>query len=93
MPAALSSQARRRALAGFEHFWDVYPLPVDPLTAEEAWCEALDVADPATILAGAERYAERYADEGGRFVLTPARWLAERRWEDELAALALDEED
>ena len=81
--------ARRRALSGFEDFWELYPLKVDPIVAEEAWCEALDVADAATILAGAERYGQ----VAGRFVLAPARWLAERRWEDELAALALGEED
>ena len=81
--------ARRRALSGFEDFWELYPLKVDPIVAEEAWCEALDVADAATILAGAERYGQA----PGRFAQAPARWLAERRWEDELAALALGEED
>lgn len=75
----------------FERFWTAYPSrgqssnPKSP--AREKFKRLVSKGeDPETIIAGAERYAERMADEQNRSLVAQATtFLNQRRWEDENA--------
>jgi hypothetical protein len=66
----------------FDAFWQAYPRKVGKQAARRAWDAALRRgADPAVIVAGAQRYAAdpNRADE---FTKYPQGWLRDGRWED-----------
>lgn len=79
---------------GFDDFWSAYPRKVGKAAAERAWTKATKRADPAAIVAGAERYAvERAAVERRKgkphavqFTAHPSTWLNDGRWDDEAEA-------
>jgi hypothetical protein len=65
-------------------FWDTYPRKRAKGQARKAWKAALKKTDPATIIAG----AERYRDDPGRspkFTAYPATWLNGEQWADQPA--------
>lgn len=70
----------------FDSFWDIYPKKVGKVVAEKSFArlnpskELLD-----TILKDIEERMEdeSWQKEGGRFILNPATYLNQRRWEDE----------
>jgi hypothetical protein len=74
----------------FDEFWDTYAKKVDRKKAEAKWRLALKrkgvTAD--LLIESARAYVtwERANNEGGRFVMDPARWLNGCRWEDERPA-------
>lgn len=68
-------------LVGFDAFWRVYPRPEGQRDAKKAWRSAIHRANPADIIAGAERYAE---DPGrdDQYTKTPFKWLEGDCWKD-----------
>ena len=74
----------------FEEFWDTYAKKVDRKKAEAKWRLALKRkgVTPDLLIESARAYVtwEREHNEGGRFVMDPARWLNGHRWEDERPA-------
>ena len=63
-------------------FWTVYPSIKDKNAARTKWLAALrDKVPCATILAGAEAYAEERSREDPKFNKNPATWLHNRCWE------------
>lgn len=74
----------------FDEFWDVYAKKVDRKKAEGKWALALKRVGvtPDLLIEAARAYVtwERANNEGGRYVMDPARWLNGHRWEDERPA-------
>lgn len=72
------------ALATFGEFWNAFPKKVDELRAQEAYARAVEIVDPAVILAGARRYSVTVRREKpeDQFIKTPRKWLEDRRWTD-----------
>ena len=79
-------------MARFDEFWDTYAKKVDRKKAEAKWRLALKRkgVTPELLIESARAYVtwERANNEGGRFVMDPARWLNGHRWEDERPARA-----
>lgn len=74
----------------FDEFWDTYAKKVDRKKAEAKWRLALKRVGvtPDLLIESARAYVtwERENNEGGRFIMDPARWLNGCRWEDERPA-------
>lgn len=76
----------------FDAFWDVYPRKEKKLAAKDAYLKAIQgnkrkkrpPVDPATVLAGARRYAAR-CGTNPRYIAMPTTWLNDGRWEDQPA--------
>jgi DNA-binding transcriptional ArsR family regulator len=66
----------------FGDFWAVYPAKKDKGAAVRAWNRAVRRADPAVIVAAAERYRTSEKVRAG-FVKYPATWLNADAWDDE----------
>lgn len=85
-PARVPPKAPRpRSLpqgTAFEEFWRVYPRKVGKRAAREAYEQATREADPAAILAGAQRFAADPNREA-QFTPHPTTWLRQGRWEDD----------
>ena len=72
---------------GFRGFWQAYPRRVGKGEAMAEWARLRpDGALQAAVLAAVAQHkgSAQWAQEGGRYIPAPARWLRERRWEDEL---------
>jgi hypothetical protein len=78
------------APARFDEFWSVYPERKNKQPAIKAWKNAVKVADPEVIIAGARRYALWLHEQRSKDATTkpkyPDGWLNAGRWEDELDA-------
>ena len=76
----------------FDEFWDAYGHKKDRATAEKKWRLALKkpgvTADLLITAAAAYVDWERANNEGGRFIMGPAKWLLNERWRDERSARA-----
>lgn len=74
----------------FDEFWDTYAKKVNRKAAEGKWRLAMKRAGvtPDLLIESARAYVtwERANNEGGRFIMDPARWLNGHRWEDERPA-------
>lgn len=74
----------------FDEFWDTYGKKVNRKAAEGKWRLALKRVGvtPDLLIEAARAYVtwERANNEGGRYVMDPARWLNGHRWEDERPA-------
>lgn len=74
----------------FDEFWDVYAKKRDRKASEAKWRLALKRKDvtPDLLIEAARAYVtwERTNNEGGRYVMDPAKWLNGHRWEDERPA-------
>lgn len=74
----------------FEEFWDTYGNKKDRANAEKKWALALKkpgvTADMLIAAAAAYVLYERTENEGGRFIMGPAKWLLNERWRDERTA-------
>lgn len=74
----------------FDEFWNTYAKKVDRKKAEAKWRLALKRVGvtPDLLIEAAREYVtwERANNEGGRYVMDPARWLNGHRWEDERPA-------
>jgi hypothetical protein len=78
----------------FEAFWRAYPRKVAKDAARRAFAAAIKRgADPAILIAGAQRYAIERQGEPPRFTKHPATWLNGGCWEDEpIGAVTVDED-
>ncbi len=72
------------AITEFELFWSAYPKKEGRLEAERAFVEVMGKDKTADILAGiaAQKKAEAWMKDQGRYIPAPARWLREGRWMD-----------
>lgn len=87
------SQAKKERPADgpdFILFWAAYPRRDAKDAARKAWAKAVKRAEPAEIIAGARRYAERRArsieadrEDGPKFTAMASTWLNGGRWMDE----------
>ncbi|MGH3450223.1 MAG: helix-turn-helix domain-containing protein [Haloechinothrix sp.] len=68
----------------FEAFWSIYPRRKAKQAAHKAWTRAIrSGADPATLIAAAERFAAQRSGQDAKFTPHPATWLTQARWHDE----------
>ena len=70
---------------GFAAFWAAYPRKTGKRVAETAWQSLSPGGALQREILSALRQQARSAQwkkDGGQFIPNPARWLAERRWED-----------
>lgn len=71
----------------FDEFWETYGKKVDRKAAEAKWNLALKKpgVTPDLLITAAAAYVlwERTNNEGGRFIMGPAKWLLNERWRDE----------
>lgn len=84
-PSLLSLKKVRRsepASSGFDDFWAVYPRRLAKQVATKSWERAIKTADPADIIAAAERFSHTVANSEERFIPHPSTWLNQSRWED-----------
>ena len=78
----------------FVQFWNAYPKKTNRSAAESAWISLNpDEALAAKIIraVAAQRRADDWNRGAGRFIPLPAKWITERRWEDEALAVASGE--
>lgn len=83
--------SREEVRESFDRFWRAYPKKKNKVAARRAWDDlAPDATLVVSILAAVDgqRRSEGWQREDGRFVPMPAKWLQERRWEDEPTAPA-----
>lgn len=69
-------------LVGFDAFWRSYPRREGERDAKKAWHSAIKRANPADIIAGAQRYAADPNRED-RYTKSPLKWLEGDCWKDE----------
>lgn len=78
-----SSEMSKSEPDRFDEFWSAYPKRVGKQAAIKAWRNAIKLASPDTIIAGAQRYAESRRGEDPKFTAHPSTWLNAGRWDDE----------
>jgi hypothetical protein len=72
--------------AAFARFYEFYPRHVGKKPARTAWLKINPgPALTQTIMQAVERYREQVKDTEEHFILHPATWLNQERWEDEPA--------
>lgn len=72
-------------------FWKQYPKKAGKAAAFEAWLKIApseDLADRILSAVRSQADSEQWKRENGRFIPSPAKWLREGRWEDELPAVS-----
>ena len=70
----------------FEQFWVAYPRRKNRAQAERAWFTLNPDKDLVeTILSSLQVFkrSEEWHKEGGKYIPNPARWIEDRRWEDD----------
>lgn len=76
--------AQARGDPAFDEFYAAYPKHVGRKAALTAWAKAIkDGTDPATVIAGAKRYADERRTEDPKYTKQPATWLNQGCWTDE----------
>jgi len=68
----------------FDEFWNAYPRKLSIGSAEQAFAQARQSVDPNLIIEKLKTYV--WPDDL-RYVPSPARWLRDRRWEDDARAV------
>jgi hypothetical protein len=68
----------------FDEFWKIYPRKMSIVSAEVAFIEARRNTDPNVIIDKLKSYV--WPDDM-RYIPSPARWLRDRRWEDDCKAV------
>lgn len=78
------TEKRANTDASFDAFWAAYPRKVGKEAARKAFTKAK--VDLGTMLSAIEvqKQSAQWQKEGGRFVPSPATWLNQGRWSDEL---------
>ena len=72
---------------GFELFWEAYPKKVGKPAAYRAWLRHVQADDRwPEVIEGLGRWKESWVEE--EFIPYPEKFLAERRWQDEVPAKA-----
>jgi len=79
---AQGSERSQTESTGFARFWAAYPKQTDRDDAAEAWAEVGAEAEVEAVLAGVRWWSasDRWAEQGGRFVEKPAKFLRQRQW-------------
>jgi hypothetical protein len=81
----------------FLKFWDIYPKKVGKNGAYKSWVAmrknfirsgVMDYVEMILSAVRSQSDSEQWKREGGRFIPSPAKWLNEGRWEDELPAVS-----
>lgn len=68
----------------FSTFWDVYPRKKGKKEAQKAFSK-VDVPLNVLLLAiEKQKRSDQWCRDGGRYIPYPAKWLNQRRWEDEV---------
>jgi hypothetical protein len=76
-----------QSVSGFDDFWTVYPRKEAKLRALKAWKKISESEHPK-ILEDVERRKrhEEWIRDRGKFIPHAAKYLSERRWEDQPAS-------
>ena len=86
-PKALLFDTSNDPVDRFDEFWDTYGKKVDRIGSEKKWRLALKKpgvsADMLIAAAAAYVQHERAENDGGRYIMGPAKWLLNERWNDE----------
>lgn len=89
-PSRSRSTKKPEGTDRFDEFWETYGKKVDRKGAEAKWRLALKKPDVTAelLIAAAAAYVlhERTHNEGGRYIMGPAKWLLNERWRDERPA-------
>lgn len=74
----------KRSDSDFEIFWSAYPTKVGKQPARKAFDKVKVPVE--TLVAAIERQkcSSQWSKDGGQYILNPATWLNQCRWEDEL---------
>jgi hypothetical protein len=81
-----SKKRKEETGAAFAEFWRAYPRRVARDAAARAFERAIERgADPAALIAGAQRYAAERAGQDPKYTKHPATWLNAGCWADEPA--------
>lgn len=92
-PSVESSKNRHSLSAnGFEAFRNAYPRKQGMSEAEKCWCKLNPTHDLVSKIHTAieqSKISDQWTRDGGRFIPSPAKWLLERRWEDNLPARSI----
>lgn len=86
-PAAAPPETVGKSPPGFDAFWEVWPHKEDKLRAQTVWRKLKpDAETMQAIIEAVPRHnaAKDWPREGWRYCPSPARWLNERRWDDEM---------
>jgi hypothetical protein len=67
---------------GFEEFWQEVPRKAGKGSARKAYAQAIKKADPQTLIAAIQRYAEERRGKDEKYTAHPATWLNAERWLD-----------
>lgn len=81
-----NGKEKENHLAGFEAFWDLYPLKQKRSKAEESWVKHGCFRIHETILEALQRAKKSHdwMKDGGQYVPHPTTYLNQHRWEDEI---------
>lgn len=74
---------RRSEERGFDEFWQAFPRRKAKGAAQKAFDKAAKTTSPATIIAGARRYAAEEQGKDPKYTKYPATWLNGQCWLDE----------
>lgn len=79
----------RERQSGFDMFWEAYPRKENRAAALKAWNEAPKetILQIPAILNAIEKHklSRQWTQDGGRYIPSPARYISECRWKDQLA--------
>ncbi len=85
LTTTITKEERNKTAASprFDEFWLVCPRKIGRDATEKAWAEALKHEEAEAIISAMRGFAGLSKDTPDRFISSPAKWLAERRWRDE----------
>jgi uncharacterized protein YdaU (DUF1376 family) len=86
------SQPQSPSESLFEEFWAAYPKKEARGAALKAWCLAVQIAKPESLVAAAKAYAARRDGQPAQYTRLPATWLAQQCWLDDAPAVVDDSE-
>lgn len=79
---------------GFEKFWEIYPKKSGRQNAKKAWdklCPDEELRKTIFEALKKQKKLPQWNKENGQYIPYPAKWLEEKRWEDEPGGSASDE--
>jgi hypothetical protein len=84
------TDSEKTSLAAFESFWKAYPKKVGKGDAEKEFVKARVNGTIDALLTALEvqKRTDDWIKEGGKFIPYPAKWIKQRRWEDEPQGVA-----
>ena len=70
----------------FDKFWSEYPRRAKKADARKAFAKAISLVEFATMIQGAQRYAQEVSGRAMRYIMLPGTWLRGECWDDEAGA-------